>query len=156
MNSHGGNVPVIDIVTRQLRRRYSMLAIQASWRRLGYPDGAFSLKERAHGIHGGDDETSVMLAFQPQWTRKNEAQNFDSAAVAIESEFERLRVTQPIGLAWMASDLHELGAAGDASRATAEGGKTLAETGATRFIELLRDVVAFDLARLRPGPLTEK
>ena len=156
MNSHGGNVPIIDIVTRKLRRRYSMLAIQASWRRLGYPDGAFSVKERAHGIHGGDDETSVMLAFQPQWTRKNQAQNFDSAAVAIESEFERLRVTQPIGLAWMASDLHELGAAGDASHATAERGRMLAETGATRFIELLRDVVAFDLTRLRPGPLKEK
>ena len=76
--------------------------------------------------------------------------------MAIESEFEHLRVTQPIGLAWMASDLHELGAAGDASHATAERGKALAETGATRFIELLSDVVAFDLARLRPGPLKEK
>ena len=156
INSHGGNVPIIDIVTRELRRRYSMLAIQASWRRLGYPEDAFSMKERAHGIHGGDDETSVMLAFQPQLVRQSEARNFESAAAAIESQFKRLRVTQPIGLAWMASDLHELGAAGDASHATAERGKTLAETGATKFIELLRDVVDFDLARLRPGPLKEK
>ena len=79
MNSHGGNVPIIDIVTRKLRRRYGMLAIQASWRRLGYPDGAFSAKERAHGIHGGDDETSVMLAFQPQLDEERRKRRISTA-----------------------------------------------------------------------------
>jgi creatinine amidohydrolase len=155
MNSHGGNVPVIEIVARELRKRHGRLAIQASWRRRGYPDGAFSARERAHGIHGGDDETSAMLAFQPQLVRNSEAQNFESAALAVEREFKQLRVTQQIGFAWMASDLHPLGVVGDASRATAERGAVLADAGATKFIELLRDVVAFDVARLRPGPLTE-
>ena len=152
MNSHGGNVPVIDVVARELRIRHRMLAVHAAWHRLGFPDGMFSAKERAHGIHGGDAETSLMLAFRPQTVKMSEAIDFASAAIDIEQEFKQLRVTQPVGLGWMSSDLHPLGAAGDASVATRDKGEACAENGADRFIDLLRDVVSFDLARLRPGP----
>jgi creatinine amidohydrolase len=153
MNSHGGNVPVIDIVARELRVRERMLAVHAAWHRLGLPEGLFSAKERAHGIHGGDVETSLMLAFRPDLVDMSEAGDFESAAVAIEAEFKHLRVTQPVGFGWMSSDLHPLGAVGDASAATADKGEACAENGADAFIDLLRDVLAFDLARLRPGPL---
>jgi creatinine amidohydrolase len=153
MNSHGGNVPVIDVVARELRVRHRMLAVHAAWHRLGYPSELFSAQERAHGIHGGEAETSLMLAFRPNTVRMSEAQNFVSAAIGIEQEFRQLRVTQPIGFGWMASDLHTLGTAGDASKATAEKGEACAENGAGAFLDLLRDVLAFDLARLRQGPL---
>ena len=65
MNSHGGNVAVLAAVVRDLRVRHGMLAVHAGWHALGYPDGMFSASERAHGIHGGDAETSLMLAFKP-------------------------------------------------------------------------------------------
>jgi creatinine amidohydrolase len=153
MNSHGGNVAVIDAVARELRVRYAMLAVHAGWHRLGYPADLFSAQERAHGIHGGEAETSLMLAFKPKTVRMSEAQNFESSAIGIEREFRQLRVTQPIGFGWMASDLHPLGTAGDASKATAEKGEACAENAAQAFLDLLRDVLAFDLARLKPGPL---
>src|SRR5579863_6453827 len=66
VNSHGGNVPIIDIVARQLRVQLSMLVVHASWSRFGYPDGLFSDAERKHGIHAGDAETSLMLALRPE------------------------------------------------------------------------------------------
>jgi creatinine amidohydrolase len=153
MNSHGGNVPVIDVVARELRVRHRMLAVHGAWHRLGYPAELFSAQERVHGIHGGEAETSLMLAFRPKTVRMSEAQNFVSAAIGIEQEFRQLRVTQPIGFGWMASDLHPLGTAGDASRATAEKGEACAKNGAEAFLDLLRDVLAFDLARLNDGPL---
>ena len=153
MNSHGGNVPVIDAVARELRVRHRMLAVHAAWHRLGYPAELFSAQERTHGIHGGEAETSLMLAFRPKTVRMSEAQNFVSGAIGIEEEFRQLRVTQPIGFGWMASDLHPLGTAGDASMATAEKGEACAENGAEAFLDLLRDVLAFDLARLNDGPL---
>jgi creatinine amidohydrolase len=153
MNSHGGNVPVIDAIVRELRVRHRMLAVHAAWHRLGYPEGLFSARERAHGIHGGDAETSLMLAFRPQNVRMSEAKDFVSTAIAIEGEFKHLRVTQPIGFGWMSSDLHELGAVGDASNATAAKGEACVEQGVTAFVDLLRDVIAFDLARLGKGPL---
>jgi creatinine amidohydrolase len=153
MNSHGGNVPVIDAVVRELRVRHRMLAVHAAWHRLGYPEGMFPARERAHGIHGGDAETSLMLAFKPGTVRMGEARDFVSAAESIEREFKHLRVTQPIGFGWMSSDLHEGGAVGNAAIATAAKGEACAEQGADAFVELLRDVIAFDLARLNNGPL---
>ena len=69
MNSHGGNVPVIDAVVRELRVRHRMLAVHAAWHRFGYPADLFSAQERAHGIHGGEAETSLMLAFRPKTVR---------------------------------------------------------------------------------------
>ena len=153
INSHGGNVPAIDIVARELRSRHAMLAVHAAWTRLGLPEGMFSAQERAHGIHGGEVETSLMLAFRPETVKMDKAENFASSAIGIEAEFKHLRVTQPIGMGWLASDLTPGGAAGDASLATREKGEACAEFGSQAFIDLLRDVLAFDLARLKPGPL---
>ena len=45
------------------------------------------------------------------------------------------------------------GAVGDAANATAEKGEASAEHAANAFIDLLRDVHAFDVARLHEGPL---
>jgi creatinine amidohydrolase len=155
VNSHGGNVPVIDIVARELRVRCKMLAVHAAWHRLGFPDGMFSAKERAHGIHAGDAETSLMLAFKPHTVKMSEARNFESLAETVERECQQLRVTQPIGFGWMSSDLNPLGAVGDAANANAERGDALADSGAEKFIDLLRDVLAFDLSRLVSGPLAK-
>jgi len=74
----------------------------------------------------------------------------------VEQEFARLRVTQPVSFGWMSSDLHEMGVAGDASNATAAKGEACAEFAAAAFVELLRDVVAFDLKRLGEGPLARE
>ena len=72
INSHGGNLTIIDLAARQLRVRHNMLAVHASWGRFGYPDGLFSLSERTHGIHGGDIETSIMLAIYPDLVRRDQ------------------------------------------------------------------------------------
>lgn len=156
MNSHGGNVPVLAAVVRELRVRCNMLAVHAGWSALGYPEGLYSPRERAHGIHGGDAETSLMLAFRPETVKMSEARDFVSSAVGIEQEFRKLRVTQPVGIGWMANDLHELGAAGEAHLAKAEKGDATADFGVEAFIALLRDVQAFDLARLGSGPLAKR
>jgi len=153
VNSHGGNVPVIDAVARDLRVRLGMLVVNSAWSRFGYPDGMFAPKERVHGIHAGDAETSLMLAFRPEAVRMAEARDFVSSAVAMEQEFTWLRATQPIGFGWMSSDLNDHGAMGDASIASAAKGEACADYGATAFIELLEDVASFDLARLGKGPI---
>ena len=153
VNSHGGNVTSLDIVARDLRVKLGMLVVSASWHRFGYPEGAFSAHERAHGIHAGEAETSLMRAFRPDLVRMGKAQDFVPASVAIEKEFTWLRVTQPIGFGWTAQDVSPAGAMGDAAAATLEKGEAAADHGATAFIELLRDVARFDLARLPKGPL---
>lgn len=148
VNSHGGNVEVMTIVTRALRVRHRMLGVACSWSRLGYPEGLFTDEERAVGIHAGDIETSLMLHFRPDLVRMDLAENFVPATVDIAREFEILRPTGYTPFAWLTEDLHPKGALGDATRATAEKGAATAEYQAGRFIALLRDMTRFRLERL--------
>lgn len=153
LNSHGGNVAVMDHVARDLRRRRGMLAVTCSWGRFGYPDDLFEPEERTHGIHGGDIETSLMLAFRPETVRVDEIRDFPPASIEMEEDFTWLRAHHPIGFGWMSQDLSVTGAMGNALDASAEKGEASADYGATAFLELLRDVEAFDLSRLADGPL---
>ena len=152
-NSHGGNNALIDIVARELRVRRNMLVVPAFWHRFGYPDGLFSGHERQHGIHAGDIETSLMLAFRPDLVRTDEIDHFRPASVEMARDFQWLRATGPQGFGWMAQDLSPSGAMGDAAAARVDKGESAADYGVTAFIELLADVEAFDLARLAEGPL---
>lgn len=151
VNSHGGNVAVIDIVARELRIKLGLLVVTAAWHRLGYPNGLFAEDELHHGIHAGDVETSLMLAFRPDTVCGDRAQNFGPRTIAMEQEFTHLRALQPAGFGWMAQDLHPEGAMGDATRATRDKGEASADYGARRFVELLRDVDRFSLAQLGPS-----
>jgi creatinine amidohydrolase len=148
VNSHGGNSGLIDILAHELRATLGLFVVMASWQRFGYPDGLFSEAERVHGIHGGAIETSLMLTFRPDLVRRDKARDFVPASIAMERDFTWLRAGRPTGFGWMAQDLSPAGATGDASSATAAKGEACADYGATAFVELLRDVEAFDLAQL--------
>lgn len=148
MNTHGGNVPVIDLVARTLRLDHGMLVAMSSMHRYGYPPGLFSDAERAHGIHGGEVETSLMLAFRPDLVDMAQAAHFAPYSIAMEHDFKRLRANHPVGFAWASEDLSAAGAMGDARGATAEKGEAAAQFGARAFVELLEDLAAFDLDRL--------
>ncbi len=153
VNSHGGNMSVMDIVARELRVRRTMLAVSSAWVRLGQPPGLTSEREATHGIHGGDYETSLMLHFRPDTVKRDRMQDYPSMAEGYARYFARLRVTQPIGFGWMSQDLNPDGVIGEAHLATAEKGAAIATHVAAEFIKLLRDVAAFDLGNLKSGPL---
>ncbi len=148
VNSHGGNVALMEIVCRELRVRFDMLAIASSWSRLGLPPALYSEKERAVGIHGGDMETSLMLHFRPDLVKMAEARNFEPSTVEIAESFDILRPTGTTSFAWIAQDIHSDGTAGDASIATADKGRITAEHQAALFIKLLQDMKRFGLHRL--------
>jgi len=145
INSHGGNIALIDPAARQLRVRHGMIAVHASWGRFGYPAGLFNEAEHTHGIHGGDIETSIMLAAYPDLVRREKIANFVPATLAMENKYKHLRADFPVGFGWMTQDLNASGAVGDASLATAEKGAAALDYGARAFVELLRDVARFEL-----------
>jgi creatinine amidohydrolase len=151
-NSHGGNVAAIDMVALDLRARLDMFVVACSFARLGYPDGLFAPEETAHGIHGGDIETSIMLAVWPDLVRTGAAKNFVPATLAMARKFTWLGAHAPVGFGWMSQDLHPSGAMGDATLATAAKGEAALAFGARAFVELLGEVARFDLARLGKGP----
>jgi creatinine amidohydrolase len=153
VTSHGGNVAAMELVARDLRARYGLLAVTLGWHRFGYPNDTFSSEEKRHGIHGGDIETSLMLAALPQTVCMEKAANATPATVAMAREFIWLGAYRPAGFAWMTQDLNATGALGDATLADAAKGEAALTHGAKAFVELLREVDLFDLERLREGPL---
>ena len=139
VNSHGGNEEMMGIVARELRVRAGMLAVKAGWR-FPTPDGLVSDQERRHGIHGGEVETALMLHFRPDTVDMSKAADFVSVAARDEERFTHLRPTGTLAYSWVASDLNPAGAVGNAAKATAELGRTIAEHQINGMIELLRDV----------------
>ncbi len=153
VTSHGGNVSAMELVARDLRARFGMLAVTVGWHRFGYPDDTFSSEERRHGIHGGDIETSLMLAARPDTVRTDKAAKATPATIAMAREFKWLSGSRPAGFAWMTQDLQASGALGDATLASAGKGEAALARGAEAFVELLGEIDRFDLKRLKEGPL---
>jgi creatinine amidohydrolase len=147
LNAHGGNSPLMTIVTTELRARLRMLAVATSWTRFGLPFNVVTEEEKAHGIHGGEIETSVILALRPDLVRMNEARDFPSLQTEMERTAKHLRAYGPHAFGWMATDLNPSGVVGHAKKATAEQGLRLIAHAAEGFVELLQDVHAFDVSR---------
>lgn len=148
INSHGGNVPILDIVARELRVRHDMFVTATNWLRFGQPNGLFAEEEFTYGIHGGDIETSLMLHLRPDLVRMDLAADFPSEQQRYLDEFKHLRGHGKAQYGWMSEDLNPAGALGNAALATAEKGQKSLDHAARGFIELLQDVAAFDLSRL--------
>jgi len=144
VTSHGGNSAAMSLVAQELRAHHQLLVVTTSWFRFGVPDGIFSAEELRHGIHGGAAETSIMLARYPQSVRKEAIADFRPTSIAMEQKFRWLSAHRPAPFAWQTQDLHESGAVGDATQASAEKGEQLLDHGARAFCELLDDVDKFD------------
>jgi creatinine amidohydrolase len=147
INSHGGNLDLCSILSRELRVRVGMRAVKAQWSSFGAPAGMFSAQENQYGIHGGDAETSLMRAFRPETVDMTAAQDFRSKA-----ETAPIPPTGPISLAWVSSDLNPHGVVGEAHLATAEKGLALAAHITTGMIALLRQVRDLPLDDIAPIP----
>jgi creatinine amidohydrolase len=145
VNSHGGNLDLVSILARELRVRAGMLAVKAQWGAFGQPEGLFPANERRYGIHGGDIETSLMLAFRPDLVDMGRARDFRSSA-----EGAPVPPVGPVAYGWIASDLNPDGVVGNAAAATAEKGRATAAHYAAGFLALARDVVSLPLDGFAP------
>lgn len=146
LNAHGGNAPLMTIVATEARKRFSMLAVATSWTRFGLPEGLIAPQDKAVDIHGGDIETSVMLALNPDDVAMDKAASFSSRQSEFASRFTHLRAYGPHAFGWMMSDLNPLGVAGNAAAATAEKGEQIIAHSVRGLIALLEDVRAFDVS----------
>jgi creatinine amidohydrolase len=140
VNSHGGNLDLISILSRELRVRAGMLCVKCQWGGFGHPEGMFGADELRHGIHGGDVETSLMLRFRPETVDMDAARDFRSTA-----EGAMIPPVGPVSYGWIATDVNPAGVAGNAAAATAEKGRAVAAHQAEGFVALLRSVVDLPL-----------
>jgi creatinine amidohydrolase len=150
--SHGGQISVMDIVGRDLRIKHNMIVVSSNWFALGLPAGMFGADELKHGIHGGELETSMMLALAPEQVDMSEAQHFHSLTEQLAHDYRLLSLAPGGKLSWQIQDLNPLGACGDASNASAEKGEQVLDFVARRFIELLQEIDRLPLSILAQRP----
>lgn len=154
-NSHGGQMSVMDIVARDLRARYDMIVCCSHWFTLPLPAAAaalFSDDEHRFGIHAGDMETSMMLALRPQQVNMNRAQNFASMARQRMVDFPILGDGRSAKLGWQTQDINPLGAAGDATLATADKGRAVVNAAGVALAALLAEISRLPLTTLVDRP----
>lgn len=144
-NSHGGQVAPMDIVARDLRIKHDLLTFSCNWFGLGLPDGLISDHENQYGIHAGELETSMMLHLQGDKCRMDKAQNFVSHIEELNSSTKHLGLGPGGKLGWKVGDLNPNGACGDATQATAETGNQAVDYVAAEFVQMLKEVHAYDL-----------
>jgi len=158
-NSHGGQVSVMDLVARDLRARLNLLVYNCSWFKLPLHDAQgqdlnalFSAEEHRFGIHGGDIETSMMLALAPARVQMAQAQNFVSTAQARAQQFPILGNGRSAKLGWQTQDYHSAGAVGNAAAATASKGEALVQAAGRALAQLLAELDALPLSTLVDQP----
>jgi creatinine amidohydrolase len=148
LNSHGGQPQIMDIVARELRVRHGMFVVNVAWQAVTGASDLFSADELRYGIHGGEVETSLMLHLRPDLVRMELAGNFVGLMHTMGDDYRWLTPEGRIGFGWQSQDLHPSGASGNASAATAEKGRILAERAVANMIELLAEVARYPLANI--------
>lgn len=147
LNAHGGNSPLMTIVATEARVRFNMLTVATSWTRFGQPAGLIDMSDKAIDIHGGDIETSVMLALRPDLVNMDKADNFPSRQSYFMENFKHLRAYGPHAFGWKMSDLNADGVAGNAKAATTAKGEALLTHAVEGLLELLHDIHAFNIEK---------
>lgn len=144
INAHGGNVGVMVDASHAIRAELSMLCVATNWMRLGLPDGVIEPHQKALDIHGGQLETSIMLALQPDRVAMEKAEKFTSLQDDLTKDHDLLRAYGPVGFGWMGSDLNPSGALGNASKASAADGKAIIAHQGEQMVRLLAEVERFE------------
>jgi creatinine amidohydrolase len=147
LNSHGGQVGLLDVVARDLRARLGMLVYSVNWFNLPLQTEAgasvndlFSVHEHRFGIHAGEIETSMMLALTPNQVDMEKAQNFHSTSQDRAQKFSLLGDGRSAKLAWQMQDYNPHGAVGNAAAATADKGHAVLGAAGRSLAQLLVEV----------------
>jgi creatinine amidohydrolase/Fe(II)-dependent formamide hydrolase-like protein len=123
VNGHGGNRGILEALLRELHGDFGLNVCALHTGALMSPLSQSEMPE----IHGGKDETSLMLALAPHRVRTDQIAALKAPLLveAVRSEILDLAVSWP----WSSGDpkLADQGVIGDAKAASAEIGKAILE-----------------------------
>ena len=155
LNSHGGQVSVMDIVARDLRAAHDLIVYSTNWYTLPLGDAVLNLfppEEHRFGIHAGDMETSMMLALREKYVDMAQARHFHTSAEERAATYPILGNGSSAKLGWQIQDYNAMGAAGNASAATAAKGRAVLDAAGLQLARLLQEVSSLPLTTLNPKP----
>ncbi len=143
-NGHGGNSSLLNVACREIRLATGLMTFLSH---PGVPPdqgGVSPAEELGMGIHGGLDETSVMLHLRPELCDLSSGFRNVPAGLATN---QYVRFGGQVSFGWLSNDFGPSGHIGDPTGATAERGKDLFEAAVRAFRESLREISQFDFGR---------
>ncbi len=146
LNGHGGNSALLNVANRELRLAHGLMTFLAH---PGVPPdqgGTSPADELGMGVHGGTDETSLMLHLAPHLVQMSRAERRVPEAIAGN---RYVHFGGLVSFGWMSNDFFPDGYIGDPTSATAELGKQLFEGAVRVFGEALREISVFNFGRPR-------
>lgn len=140
---HGGNAPLIQILSRELRSELGISPFFLSSGAFGHPDVQATVSEgNIWDFHGGEMETSMVMAVDENLVK------LETSEAGIPVSFEHNKALLPYGAVsigwvsedWKTKDGKPIGIGGDPSGATAEKGRIILETSARVLIPGLLEI----------------
>lgn len=143
-NTHGGNVDLLNMMGREIRIACGLDVFRLDGGGLSMGDDLIDDLEKRVGIHGGDLETSLVMAIKRSWVDMDQAPreipNFP------EGKYLNFK-NKPI--AWVMSDISSTGIVGNASAATEEKGRKMLKLGGAVLAQTFQEIAAFDMGSIR-------
>jgi creatinine amidohydrolase len=142
LNSHGGNPEIIDYVARDVRDELGIYCFTAHPFRFGLARDIITDAEGGFGIHGGESETSLMLAIAPELVQ---ADWYTPELPPVRHFLKRFTLKGPASFGWQTRDLSVSGTIGDPRGATAEKGEAILSAEAGLVAELIDEALELRL-----------
>lgn len=140
---HGGNAPIIQVLSRELRSELGISPFFLSSGAFSHPDVKATVSEgNIWDFHGGEMETSMVMAVDESLVK------LETSEAGIPASFEHNKALLPYGavsIGWVSEDWKTkegkpIGIGGDPSGATAEKGRIILETSARVLIPGLLEI----------------
>lgn len=139
-NAHGGNIALLQVALRELRRRFGLRTfLMGSGMVAG--DGTNGPDEHGFGIHGGHSETSMILHLRPELVDMTQAARWIPDHM-VDLEYIRFN-GGPVHFGWLSNDFGPAGVVGDATGATADFGRELYEKALVNGVAALAEIARF-------------
>lgn len=145
VNGHGGNVALLNVALRELRRRFGLRTFFVPAGRSPAADGTGGLPdEHGLGIHAGWAETSVVMHLRPDLVDES---LFARNVPEHIADFRHVGFNgKPVTFGWLSNDFGPSGVLGDPTGSTAAAGERLFDASVAFVTEALDEISRFDYA----------
>ena len=140
---HGGNLPLIQVLSRELRSELGIAPFFLSSGAFSHPDVKATISQgNIWDFHGGEMETSMVMAVDESLVK------LETSEAGIPASFVNNHTLLPYGAVsigwisedWQTKDGKPIGIGGDPSGATAEKGRIILETSAKALVPGLLEI----------------
>ena len=144
INGHGGNSALMAMMNRELRLKYGLQTFLAHPHMPADQGGSSAASELGMGVHGGVDETSVMLHLRPDLVDMSLAVRRVPEGLA---KNEQVMFGGRVAFGWLSNDFFPEGHIGDPTGASAELGASMFTSAVDSLGIAMKEISRFDYGR---------